>query len=85
VEFDIPLRTRGEDGHTTGMRNIRKGKPEASLFEVPKDYKPVAYIMELMGNDRAVDEEQQDAGAEKSDFKFPIKLPPGMKLPFPKQ
>jgi hypothetical protein len=66
-QFDMPLRTRGESGETTEMRNVREGKPDAALFEVPAGYQPVSGIMELMG------------------MPAPSGMPPGMKLPVPKQ
>jgi Domain of unknown function (DUF4412) len=85
-DFIMPLRTQAEGGQTTEMRNIQKGKPEAGLFEVPKDYKQVANIMELMGEGRrrTGKEKSQTSGTE-GGSQFPAKLPPGLKLPFPKQ
>jgi hypothetical protein len=85
-DFVMPLRTKTENGQTTEMRNIQKGKPEASLFEVPKDYKQVGNMMELMGRGRrGAGQEKSQPSETEGGFKLPTKLPPGMKLPFPKQ
>lgn len=85
--FDLPMRTRGDAGDVTELRNIREEKPAAALFEVPADYNKVADIMELMG-----DERRKGARPPKSPPKgkeggsaYPGDLPPGVKLPFPKQ
>ena len=86
-KFDLPLRTRGDAGDVTELRNIREEKPAAVLFEVPADFKKVADMMELMG-----DEGLQRGRPPKSSSKSreagaipPGTLPPGMKLPVPKQ
>lgn len=80
--FDMPLRTRHEDGETTELRNIRPGKPAATLFEVPAGYAPVGSLFELMG------EEAPPAppvkGGKSPSSGFPIELPPGFKIPMPK-
>lgn len=82
ADFIMPLRTQTENGHTTELRNIRKGTPAASLFEVPKGYRQVGGMMELMaggGEDEGQEKSQLPKGKE--GFKMP-KLPPGIKLPF---
>jgi hypothetical protein len=86
-KFDMPLRTRGENGHVTELRNIREEKPAAALFEVPAGCSRVADMMELMGDERpkgARPPKKAPQGKE-GGAQFPVELPPGMKLPFPKQ
>lgn len=86
-KFDMPLRTRGEDGHVTELRNIREEKPAAALFEVPAGCSRVADMMELMGDERpkgARPPKQAPKGKD-GGAQFPVELPPGMKMPFPKQ
>lgn len=83
--FDIPLRTRNEDGTMTEMREIKEGKQPAGLFEVPGDYRKVAGMMELF----PIEEEGEEAPPGQG-FKIPDelkdKLPKGFKMPaIPKQ
>lgn len=49
--FDLPLRTKDEDGTVMEMRNIKKGKPAASVFKPLAGYKKVDNMMLLMGVD----------------------------------
>ncbi len=86
-KFDLPLRTRGEDGHVTELRNIQETKPAAALFEIPAGHSRVADMMELLGDERPRGA-RPPTSAPKSKpggSKIPTELPPGMKLPFPKQ
>ena len=81
-KLDMPLRTKSEDGSMTELRNIKKGAPAGKYFEVPKEYKKVSNMMELMGMDMSGYEEKpsKDAGEDKeSDSGFPIKLPKKIK------
>lgn len=86
--FDMPLRTRGEDGHLTELRNIKEGAPPAALFELPAGFTKVAGMMELIGEQDAADEEEEapPAAGKAGAPKLPpgVKLPPGLKLPAPK-
>ena len=50
-KFDMPLRTKTEDGTITELRNIKKTKPKAALFKIPKGYKKVGSMMEVTGMD----------------------------------
>lgn len=86
-KFDVPLRTLGEDGHVTELRNIQEATPAAALFEVPAGHSRVANMMELMGDDipKGAKARKQTPGGKGGGAQFPTELPPGMKLPFPKQ
>jgi hypothetical protein len=44
-------REGGPDKFTTEMKEIKVGSAKASMFEVPKDYKRVASMSEVMGGD----------------------------------
>ncbi len=82
--FGIPIRTRSDDGTVTELRNIKKGKPPARLFEIPPGYKKVgndmgALFMSMEGMEMPSGG-QPDSGQGK--MKLPFKLPKGMKLPF---
>jgi hypothetical protein len=83
-KLDMPLRTKSEDGSMTELRNIKKGAPAGKYFEVPKEYKKVLNMMELMGMDRSEHREKpsKPAGQSKgSGSQLPFKLPAGIKLP----
>jgi len=80
--FDMPLRTRGEGGETTELRNIRPGKPAAALFEVPAGYARAGSLIELMGEEAPPAPPAKGGKAPSSGF--PIELPPGFKIPMPK-
>jgi hypothetical protein len=86
-KFDMPLRTRGEDGHVTELRNIQEAKPASDLFEVPAGHSRVANMMELMGDARpkSARPPQSTPKGKGGGAQYPVELPPGMKLPFPKQ
>lgn len=85
-KFDLPLRTRGDAGDVTELRNIREEKPAATLFEVPADYKKVADMMELMGGGLQRGRPPTSSSKSREGGAFPPgTLPPGMKLPAPKQ
>jgi hypothetical protein len=86
-KFDVPLRTRGEDGHVTELRNIQEAKPASDLFEVPAGHSRVANMMELMGDERpkSARPPQPAPKGKGGGAQFPVELPPGMKLPLPKQ
>ena len=45
----LPLRTQGEDGHVTELRNIKTGHQPGDLFEVPSGYTKAANILDAMG------------------------------------
>jgi hypothetical protein len=84
-EFIMPLRTQTDNGRMTELRNIRKDTPAASLFEVPKGYRQVSNMMELMvSGSEDEGQEKRQAPEGKGGFKIP-KLPSGIKLPFQKQ
>lgn len=84
-KFDMPLRTLDpERGSMTELRNIKVGRPANKYFEVPKDYRKVANMMELLAEKDEVDDAQEvDKKAEDSGLKLPFKLPKDLKLPFP--
>ncbi|MCU0559121.1 MAG: DUF4412 domain-containing protein [Desulfobacterales bacterium] len=86
-KFDMPLRTRGEDGHVTELRNIQQSQPAAALFEVPAGSSRVANMMELLGEERPTGSRapKPAPGGKGGGARFPAELPPGMKVPYPKQ
>lgn len=80
--LDMPVRTKSQDGSMTELRNIKKGSPASKYFEIPKEYKKVSNMMELMGMDMSEHEEKPSkaAGEDKeSGSHFPFKLPKGIK------
>jgi hypothetical protein len=46
-EFDMPLRTESQ-GNIQEMRNIKTGRPDAALFEMPKGYTRDKAMEEMM-------------------------------------
>jgi len=86
-KFDLPLRTRSDSGQVTELRNIREGKPAAALFEVPADYSKVSDMMELLGDERPKGRRppKSPPKGKEGGSAFPTELPPGLKLPFPKE
>jgi len=63
-EFDIPVRMQTEDGGIVEMRNIKKGAPAASVFEIPAGYKNAGEEMkgqmeEMMKNMPSAEEMQE--------------------------
>lgn len=47
--FDIPIRSQGEEGTVTELKNISKKTPVAKLFKPIEGYKRVNSMMEVMG------------------------------------
>jgi len=80
--LDMPIRTKSQDGSMTELRNIKEGSQANKYFEIPKEYKKVSNMMELMGMDMSGQEEKPSkaAGEDKdSGSKFPFKIPKGIK------
>lgn len=80
--LDMPLRTKSQEGSMTELRNIKEGSQDNKYFEIPKEYKKVSNMMELMGMDMSGYEEKppKDSGEDKeSDSRFPFKLPKKIK------
>lgn len=48
-EFDIPLRTKSQEGDISELRNIKTGRQPSSLFEVPKGYEKADSMFALFG------------------------------------
>ena len=66
----------------TELRNIKEGSPASKYFEIPKEYKKVSNMMELMGMDMSGQEEKPSKAAgedQESDSPFPFKVPKGIK------
>jgi hypothetical protein len=87
--FEMPLRTKGERGEITEMRNIKPGTSPDRYFRVPSGYKRAANMMELMGITYG-GENRPDAvsptpkgpeGTSGEKRVLPFKLPKGVKLP----
>lgn len=47
-KFTVPLRTKTEKGGIQELRNIKEGRPPASVFEIPSGYKKVDNMMQMM-------------------------------------
>ena len=80
--LDMPLRTKSEDGSITELRNIKKGAPGNKYFEVPKEYKKVSNMMELMGMDMSEHKEKPSKSADEdkgAGSQLPFKLPKEIK------
>ncbi len=50
-KLDMPVRTKSQNGSITELKNLKKGTPPGKYFEIPKGYKKVSNMMELMGMD----------------------------------
>ena len=80
--LDMPVRTKSQDGSMTELRNVKEGSPAGKYFEIPKEYKKVSNMMELMGMDMSGQEEKPSKAAgedQESDSQFPFKVPKGIK------
>ncbi len=80
--LDMPIRTKSQDGSITELRNIKEGTPASKYFEIPKGYKKVANMMELMGMDMLEHKDKSSKAAgenETSGSQLPFKLPKGLK------
>jgi len=80
--FDMPLRTQGSDGSVSELRDIKEGKPDSRLFEVPDGYRQVADVLEMYG--MPSEEGRPTAAPEAApgdDDDFRKRLPKGFKLP----
>ena len=80
--LDMPIRTKSQDGSMTELRNIKEGSPAGKYFEIPKEYKKVSNMMELMGMGISEHEDKpsKSAGEDKeSGSQFPFKIPKGIK------
>ena len=76
--LDMPIRTQSDDGSMTELRKIKEGTPASKYFEIPKGYKKVANVMELMAMDMSELEEKPSKPVEEdesSDSPLPFKLP----------
>jgi len=45
----IPIRTQGEEGNVTELKNISTKTPSSKLFELPSGYQKAKSIMDVMG------------------------------------
>jgi hypothetical protein len=80
--LDMPIRTKSQDGSMTELRNIKEGSQASKYFEIPKEYKKVSNMMELMGMDMSGHEEKPSKNAsedKESGSSFPFKIPKGIK------
>ena len=85
--LDMPLRTKSQEGSMTELRNIKEGSPAGKYFEIPKEYKKVSNMMELMGMGISEHEEKPSTSAgedKESGSQFPFKMPKGIKGMFGK-
>ena len=90
-KLDVPIRTQSQNGSINELRNIKERSTSSKYFEVPKDYKQVSNMMELLGinmgefkNERSKMEEPKTesskaSGEDKdSGLHLPFKLPKGI-------
>ncbi len=83
--FDMPLRTKTQNGEVTELRNIKKGTPSDKYFQVPKGYEKVSSIMAVMGMGDNKRGQPEGEGEEQGRRGTPFKIPEGLKnfkLPF---
>ncbi len=71
-KLDMPIRTKSQDGSMMELRNIKKGSPASKYFEVPKEYKKVSNMMELMGMDMSGREGKPSKDLQLSQRQFPL-------------
>jgi outer membrane lipoprotein-sorting protein len=71
-ELDMPIRTKSSDGSLTEIRNLKKGAPAKSYFELPKGYRKVSNMMELFMEDAG-----QERGGAGDGSGLPFKMPKG--------
>lgn len=80
--LDMPIRTKSQDGTITELRNIKEGTPAKEYFEVPKKYKKVSNMIDLMGMNMSEGEKEPSKAAsedKESGSHFPFKIPKGIK------
>lgn len=87
--FDMPLRTKMDNGDITELRNIRKGTPSDKYFQVPKGYKKVSSIIAVMDmgteRDRGDQQYESEGKDQHRNGGLPFKIPEGLKnfkMPF---
>ena len=81
-KFDMPLRSRSQDGVVTELRNILQKAPADRHFELPDGYRKVDSMIGLFmtGEDAEMDADQSDMPEDGG--MPPFSLPKGFKLPF---
>ena len=78
--LDMPIRTKSDDGSMTELRKIKEGTPASKYFEIPKGYKKVANVIELMDMSELEEKPSKPPGEdEPSDSPLPFKLPKKLK------
>ena len=55
--LDLPLRVKTPEGEVLELRNIKESKPDAAVFEAPKDFKKVAALKDVLPSDPFLDDE----------------------------
>jgi|GEM_PF-98417 len=63
----LPLKTQGEDGTVTELRNIKEGRPANSLFEVPSGYEKMDGFMGAFSRSRSGDSARQEPAHPRED------------------
>ena len=75
-KLDMPVRTKSQNGSITELKNLKKGTPPGKYFEIPKGYKKVSNMMELMGMSGHGGKFSKTArGNKKSTSQVPFNLP----------
>jgi len=75
-KIDLPIRTEDSRGHVMELRNIREGKQNPALFEIPAGFSRAANILEAMG-----DMEDQDEAEPGVRRRGPAGMPPQGQMP----
>ncbi|MBN1829879.1 MAG: DUF4412 domain-containing protein [Deltaproteobacteria bacterium] len=80
-EFDLPMRTKHEDGSMTELRKIKTGSQPKALFELPAGYAAAPNMFAILDEPEENKQEGGDKGPMPSlqDIKDKLK---GLKLPF---
>lgn len=55
--MDVPLRVKTPENQLIELRNIKEGKVEAAVFEVPKDFKKAGALKDVLPSDPFLDDD----------------------------
>jgi outer membrane lipoprotein-sorting protein len=55
--LNLPLRVKTAENLVIELKNIKEGKPDASLFDAPKDFKKAAALKDVLPSDPFLDDE----------------------------
>ena len=66
-KFDLPLRTQGENGLITELRNIKIGHQQDSLFGIPPGYQKASTIFQAIGSTGGIGKSKDSSREEHSE------------------